>query len=697
MITDKIQPYHLEKQAYVYLRQSSIGQVRFNQESTQRQYALQDKAQQMGWSPSTIKILDGDLGISGTQSTNREDFKTLVADVSMGKVGAVFALEASRLSRSCTDWHRLLELCAMTDTLLIDEDGCYNLSDFNDQLLLNFKGSMSFAELHFMHARLHGGRTNKAQKGELRFPLPVGFCHDEKNQIRFDTDEQVRHTLKLFFKVFREQGSAYGIVQYFGQNKILFPKRAYGGIWKGKLIWGRLSYSRACEVLKNPGYAGAYVYGRHTFRRKMSETGQLQQSSITLPMDKWPIVIKDHHEGYISWEEYLENQKTLKQNQAIRKKENMCPASAREGLALLQGLLLCGFCGHRLSPRYRHEKKIYPYYCCNWKKSEGVDRNTCLTVNATALDEAISQKVLVAIAPAQIAIAIKAFEELECRSKSLERHWDMKIKRAEYEAQLAQRRYEEVDPSNRLVAATLEKEWNGALVQLKEIQAQYGDYQKKNSLTSTKKQKESILALAKDFPRLWNAPSTSPKDRKRILRLLIKDITVKKFARENKATLYIRWQGGAREELEVLLPLPIYEKYKYPDEIVRKVRELACTLTDSQIAEKFNQEGLPTSKGKSFVRETIKWIRYIHKIPPAILQKPEELSINQVAKKFGVSNYVVRYWIEKKMVNARHIGSRVWVTLDPTKEAELKKQIETSTKIAVARLKSQNIVGRDVL
>jgi DNA invertase Pin-like site-specific DNA recombinase len=252
MITGKIQPYHLTKQAYIYLRQSTMAQVRLNQESTQRQYALQDKAQQLGWSPTIIKILDGDLGMSGTQSSNREDFKTLVADVSMGKVGAVFALEASRLSRSCTDWHRLLELCAMTNTLIIDEDGCYNPSDFNDQLLLGLKGSMSFAELHFIRARLQGGKVNKAKKGELKFPLPVGFCYDDQGRVRLDPDEQVHHTLHLFFSVFKEKRSAYGVIHHFAQNHIQFPKRPHGGVRKGKLVWARLTGGTGAGHYKEP-------------------------------------------------------------------------------------------------------------------------------------------------------------------------------------------------------------------------------------------------------------------------------------------------------------------------------------------------------------------------------------------------------------------------------------------------------------
>lgn len=696
MITGKVQPHHLSKQAYVYLRQSTMGQVRFHQESTQRQYALQDKAQQMGWSQASIKVLDGDLGISGTQSSNREDFKTLVADVSMAKVGAVFALEASRLSRSCTDWHRLLELCAMTNTLIIDEDGCYNPSDFNDQLLLGLKGTMSQAELHFIRARLQGGKINKAKKGELKFPLPIGFCYDEKNRIRLDSDEQVRNSLQLLFKVFKETGSAYGVVHYFGKNHIQFPKRAYGGIWKGKLFWGPLNHSRALTILKNPSYAGVYVYGRHTYQKKLSSEGQLQMSSLVLPMEAWPVMIKDHHEGYITWEDYLDNQRIIKQNQT-NEEENMLPLSAREGLALLQGLLICGFCGHRLSIRYKGNKGICPQYECTWKKREGIDHKACFSVNALSLDQAISRKVVAAINPAQIEIAIKAFEELEQRNHSLERQWLMKIERAEYESQLAQRRYEEVDPSNRLVAATLEKDWNDALALLQEVRSQYTEYQKKSTLITTKEQKEIIVALAKDFPRLWNASSTLSKDRKRILRLLIKDITVEKLKMENKAILHIRWQGGALEDLEVPIPPKSSDKWRHSPEIIERVRELALTMTDKQIVEKFNQEGLKTNKDNPFTLHSIDWIRFKHKIPSPVLQRSGELSINQVAEKFNVSHHVVRYWIERNIVAARRSGQKLWISIAPEKEIELRSRVESSTKISIARSKSQTEIVRGAL
>jgi DNA invertase Pin-like site-specific DNA recombinase len=694
----KIQAQHTTKLAYVYLRQSTMTQVRLNQESTQRQYALQHKAQQLGWPQHAIRILDGDLGMSGAQSNHREDFKMLVADVSMAKVGAVFALEASRLSRSCTDWHRLLELCALTGTLIIDEDGCYNPADFNDQLLLGLKGTMSQAELHFIRARLQGGKNNKAKKGELRFPLPVGFCYDDENCIRFDSDDQVRSIIQLLFKAFKETGSAYGIVHHFRKENLPFPKRAYGGIWKGKLIWGTLTHSRAIAILKNPSYAGAYVYGRYQYQKKLSSTGQLQVTTVCLPMDSWNIVIKDHHEAYISWEEYLVNQEILKNNRT-NEKENMLPTVAREGLALLQGLLICGCCGHKLTVRYKGNGGIYPIYECNWQRREGLETKPCVSVRADRLDQAMEIKLLEAINPAQINIAIEAFEELEQRCLALDKQWLMKIERADYEAQLAQRRYEEVDPSNRLVAGTLEKRWNDALFGLEEIRFQFEDYQKKNMLIATSMQRDKIQSLAKDLPRLWKSASTSAKDRKRILRLLIKDITVEKInsANTKKAILHIRWQGGAVEDLEIELPKKPQDKWRHSDSLVEQVKQLAMTMTDEEIANKFNQEALKTNKGNTFTVNSVQWIRFKHKIPSPRLNQSNEYSINQVATKFNISHHVVRYWIEHGIINARRIGSKLWILLDAEKETELRKVVERSTKIAIAREKSLNQTEGSVL
>ena len=297
----KVESRHRQRAAYVYIRQSTMAQVRHHRESTERQYALRDKAIELGWVPAAIRILDGDLGVSGAQSSNREDFKTLVTEVSTGQVGAVFALEASRLARSCLDWHRLIELCALMQTLVIDEDGCYDPSDFNDGLLLGLKGTMAQAELHFIRARLQGGKLNKAKKGELHFPLPVGLTYDELGGVALDPDREVQGAVAALFATFRETGSAYGVVQQFARRGVRFPKRAYGGVWDGKLIWGRLTHGRVLGVLKNPTYAGVYVYGRYRTLKEASADGQIRARLAAVPRDSWLVTLKDHHRVHDAW------------------------------------------------------------------------------------------------------------------------------------------------------------------------------------------------------------------------------------------------------------------------------------------------------------------------------------------------------------------------------------------------------------
>ena len=385
----KIEDQHRQKAAYIYLRQSSMAQVRHHQESTERQYALKEKALELGWNPAMIRTLDRDLGISGAQMTGREDFKTLMADVCMGKVGAVFALEASRLGRSCADWYRLMEFCSLTNTLIIDEDGCYNTGNFNDRLLLGLKATMSQAELHFMSLRLQGGKLNKAKKGELRFPLPVGFCYDPDGRTVVDPDQQVQGAVRLLFATFRQTGSAYGVVHHFAQKAIQFPKRAYGGVWNGRLIWGRLAEGRVRMILKNPAYAGVYAFGRFRCRKQISSEGQIQSKITAVPMSSWTVTIPDHHEAYITWEEFLENQTTLLRNLTCAE-ENILTGPAREGLALLQGVLLCGNCGRRLTIRYQGNGGIYPTYECNWLRREGLATRSCLHVRCSILDDAVS-------------------------------------------------------------------------------------------------------------------------------------------------------------------------------------------------------------------------------------------------------------------------------------------------------------------
>jgi len=681
MIT-KIKEYHKEKMAYVYLRQSTMGQVLHHQESTERQYALKDRALAYGWTGNKIRLLDGDLGISGTQGSNREDFKTLVADVSLNKVGAIFALEASRLSRSSSDWNRLFELCSLTDTLIIDEDGCYDPGQFNDQLLLGLKGMMSQAELHFIRARLQGGKLNKAKKGKLCFPLPVGFCHDEEGNIVLDPDEEVRSVIRLIFETFKETGSAYAVKQTFGRRNLKFPKRAYGGVWKGKLIWGRLTYNRVLGVLKNPSYTGTYVYGRYRSKKIISTEGFISSKIEQAPISEWQVLIQGHHEGYIGWEEYLHNITLLQKNQT-NGVETMLSSAAREGLALLQGVLICGSCGRRMTVRYQGNGGIYPIYECNWQKREGLIGNSCLRFRCDIVDKAVTQRIFEVLKPEQIEIALKAMEELQRRNNAVDNQWRLRVQRAEYEVQLAQRRYEEVDPANRLVAATLEKRWNDALVNLEQVSQQHREFRYKEHLELTTEQRNKIFALAQDLPRLWKEPNTRAKDRKRMIRLLIKDITVEKILNPKKLILHIRWQGGAIEDIHCDLPQRIQDKIRYPDKFVCRIRELARDRTNAQIATVLNQEGLKSSTGKPFTPSMISWMRFKHGIPSPRLKRPAELTVKEVAQKLDVSTGVVYYWIRNGYLEARRIqgGYPFGITLTAEKEKELRDRIKASYRL----------------
>ena len=683
----KIQTHHRQKMAYVYLRQSTMAQVHHHQESTQRQYALKDKALELGWMPEQIRVLDADLGISGTHMNNRQDFKTLVADVSLEKVGAVFSLEASRLSRSCSDWHRLLEICSLTGTLIIDADGCYDPADFNDQLLLGLKGTMSQAELHFLRGRLQGGKRNKAQRGELRFPLPVGFVYGEgPGSVWLDPDTEIQNAVRLVFTVFRQSGSAYGVVRPFLQHQLTFPRRAYGGVWNGKIFWGRLQHGRVLGLLSNPCYAGAYVFGRYRGVKSVSTDGQIQSKVERQPIPSWLVLIREHHPGYIRWDEYWEHQQMLEQNQT-HQPELCSTGAAREGRALLQGLLLCGHCGRRLSPRYTGNGGIHPRYECTRRQEDTHYSSSCVRLSADLIDQAMGKRILEILRPEQIEIACRAVQELERRSQAVDQQWRMRLERLEYQAQLAQRRYEEVDPANRLVAATLEQRWNEALQAKATAQEELNRQRQKQGLELTEEQKGQLLALAKDLPRLWNSPSTCAQDRKRMLRLLIKDITVERVRPERKVLLHIRWQGGAVEDLSVDIPLPAPDKVRYPQAVVERVRSLALSMTDPQIKATLNQEPRLSAKGKPFSLSMIKWIRFRHGIPAPSLKKPEELTVGQAAEHFGVSIGVVYYWIERRHLQARQVaaGSPYWITLSPASRTRLQTWVANSNRIKAAQ------------
>ncbi len=674
MMISKIADRHLSREACVYIRQSTVAQVRFNQESTERQYNLANKAQSLGWSAERIRILDRDLGQSGARTTNRGDFKTLVSDVALGQVGAIFSLEASRLARSNQDWHRLLELCAIAGTLVIDEDGCYDPAEFNDGLVLGMKGTFAQAELHIIRARLHGGKLNKAQKGELRFPLPVGLVFAD-DQIVLDPDQEVQGAVRMVFDLFEREGSAFAVVQRFQELGLRFPRRSYGGAWNGKLLWGRLTHSRVLGLLANPSYAGTYVFGRYQSSKQIGPDGEIRTQSRPVPQDQWRVAIPDHHPGYITQDQFLANRHRLAAN---RTNDEVLAGPAREGLCLLQGVLLCGKCGRKLGVRYTGNGGLYPIYQCNWKRREGLASHDCMCVPAKPVDAALADRLVTAVTPLTIQLALEALTNLEERDQAIAAQWNRRIERARYDVDLAERRYEAVDPGNRLIAATLEQRWNDAMQRLNDLEAELAAFQRQALRAITAEQKRQILKLGRDFPRLWTAPTTTAQDRKRMLRLLIKDVTINKGADRKLLQAHIRWQGGATETIDVRLPPNRADAVRYPPPLVGEIREMAARHDDQEIVALLNRDGRRSSTGKPFTVAMIRWVRHKHGIarPPI---PAGALSVNQVCTRYGVSMWVVYYWIDRGILPTQRKPGRPYaITINDDTDQRLQEWVANS-------------------
>src|SRR5258708_7420609 len=438
---NKIGPTHLQRQAYLYVRQSTLRQVMENTESTTRQYALRERAVALGWPMERVVVIDSDLGQSGASAADRAGFQRLVTEVSLGRAGIVLGLEVSRLARNSTDWHRLLELCALADTLILDEDGLYDPAHFNDRLLLGLKGTMSEAELHVLHARLRGGILSRAKRGELKQMLPVGFLYDAQDRVILDSDAQVQASVRLFFDTFRRTGSCLAVVKEFHAKELLFPRRLRAGAHKGELVWAELLHCRARGIIHNPRYAGAFVFGRTKHRRLPSG----KYSSRQVPSEEW-ILLRDIHPGYITWDDYLSNLQRVKGN-ALAWSSERHHGPAREGPALLQGLVICGACGERMSVRYHsHRSAEIPTYWCGRRPLHRGEIGLCQTIHGGALDAAIGDIIIEAMTPLAIEVALSVQQELASRQEEADRLRRQHVERAKYEAELAQRRFLKVVP-----------------------------------------------------------------------------------------------------------------------------------------------------------------------------------------------------------------------------------------------------------
>jgi DNA invertase Pin-like site-specific DNA recombinase len=634
----KVTATHLKRNAYLYIRQSTIRQVFENTESTQRQYALQQNAVALGWSQEKIIVIDSDLGQSGASAVDREGFQRLVAEVGMGRAGIVLGLEVSRLARNSTDWHRLLEICALTDTLILDEDGVYDPAHFNDRLLLGLKGTMSEAELHVLRARLQGGILNKAKRGELFVRPPLGLAYNAEGQCILDPDQQVQESLRLLFATFRRSGSAMATVKAFRQQGLKFPRRLRSGPGKGDLVWAPLEHGHVLRILHNPRYAGVFVYGR-THSRKTIE-GNLIITRI--PQDQWFMVIPGAHDGYISWDEYQQNEKRLRDNaQALGKDRRQSPP--REGPALLQGLILCGRCGKRMTLRYHIRKGgLEPDYVC---QREGIAHAEplCQQIPGAGIDRLIGDLLVEVVSPMALDVALTVQHELQSRLEEADRLRQKQVERARYEADLAQRRYMKVDPDNRLVADTLEADWNHKLRALAETQQEYERRREQDRKVLNEEQRAAILSLATDFPRLWRDPTTPDRDRKRMIRLLLEDVTL---IRDKDITVHVRFRGGATRTLQLQLPLNAWQQRMTNSEVVAEVDRLLDDFAYSQIASFLNERGFRSGEGNRFSPRYIARIQHCYGLRSRYdrLRNKGLLTLEEIAQTLGISMNQIKVW-----------------------------------------------------
>lgn len=650
---EKVTTHHLQRAAYLYVRQSSLRQVLENTESTVRQYALKERAVTLGWPLERIVVVDGDQGHSGASAADRAGFQKLVAEVGLGHVGIVLGLEVSRLARNNSDWHRLLEICGLTATLILDEDGVYDPAAFNDRLLLGLKGSLSEAELHVLRARLRGGILNKARRGALKLPLPVGFEYREDGQVIRDPDQQVQQAVGLLFETFRRLGSATATVKMFREQGLTFPHQVHNGPHRGELVWQPLQHSTVLHLLHNPRYAGAFVFGR---TRTTKFEGHSQTTKLS--REQWAALFRGAHEGYISWEDYEENERHLRENAQAHQIGDAKNCPPREGPALLQGIAICGRCGELMGIHYHQRQgRLVPDYQCQ-RQAIREGGSPCQRIPGEAVDRAVGELLVRSITPQALEVALAVETEVKTRAEEANHLRQAQVERARYEADLAQRRFLRVDPDNRLVADVLEAEWNTKLRQLKEVQ-EHSEQQRQSARALSGVEREAIMALAQDVPRLWHSEQVSDQQRKRMLRLMIADVTLMK--EEEEITAQVRFVGGASVKLQVVRPKPATLTHHTDPLILKEIDRLLEQYTDSGTAAQLNETGYRSCEGKPFHRLMITSLRQSNGLADhySRLRQRGLLTETELAKQLEVCPDTVDRWhqqgfLEREQANDKN-------------------------------------------
>jgi DNA invertase Pin-like site-specific DNA recombinase len=604
MTTLKIQSTHCERIAFVYVRQSTPLQVIENRESTERQYHLRERAIELGWPASQVEVIDEDQGRSGSTAAHRTGFQRLATEVSLGKVGIVFMLEASRLARNNSDWYRLIEICGVSGTLIADESAVYNPREPNDRLLLGVKGTLSEAELFTLRTRLYEGRWNKARKGLLHFPLPVGYIQTMDGVWALDPDTQVRERIDYVFDSFRRHGVVRAVVRGLKDQGLELPTRVTAKEGYGSLMWKAPTLSAVIRTLHNPAYAGAYVYGRSEYsnERRSPKTGKA--SAHIRVVAQWPVNLSEHHPGYISWEEFLKNQEQLRQNWSHEGKRGV----PREGRALLQGIVYCGVCGRKMSVQNRAvTENRSPSYICGRAYQDG-DEKVCQSMTSRPVDAAVVDAFLVAVSPGGLQVAMRVLDQVEQDLIAQRRQRELQLEQARYETRLAQRQYDAIDPTHRLVAAELERRWNEKLERVAQLERAYAQAERDAEWNLTAEERAAITELSQDLPAIWSADTTTNQERKQLLRMAIESVQLDGMRQAGQIEVQIHWRTGTVTSQIVKRTAPGEGSLKTPQEAVSQIHKMAPRRSYAEIAASLNRSGLRSAFGRRFTTQHVGYI-----------------------------------------------------------------------------------------
>jgi len=690
-IDERITTAHRAKLAYVYVRQSSPGQVRHHQESTALQYRLVERAALFGWPRERVHVIDDDLGKSGTSSRDRHGFQTLIAEVGLGKAGLVMSLDASRLARNNRDWHQLLELCSLFGVLIADGERLYDPAAYHDRLLLGLSGIMSEAELHQIKIRLHQGERQKAARGELRLPLPAGLIHNRDGSVTFNPDEEVQERLRLVFAKFRELRSAKAVMRYLRRGNLLLPVRPLHGPAPHDVVWRPADSARVIQILKNPAYAGAYVYGRRRPDPLRRQPGSERIGSVAVAPEEWSICLKDAHPAYLDWDEFMANRRQLADN--VARYDVGRPGAPRKGEALLQGIVSCGRCARRMCLRYSGPNGDYPVYVCVADRS-AQGRPRCQEVRALAVDAEVARLILAALTPDRIAVAVAAMGEIEQETRAMERQWSLKRERARYDAERARRQYDAVEPENRLVARSLEHLWEGRLRRADQLEQEYAAWRRDQVVSISDSDRQAILSLGEDLPRLWRASTTKSADRKQIVRLVIKEVALDQTRRRGYVWIKIIWQTGAASEHWLQRSVQSYAQHADQGRLRQRIVELnGQQKMDAEIADILNKEALRTAHGPPFSGKMVHLLRKRWKISTVKINgaaaNPSNwpdgsYSVQGIAAVIGITSQTVFDWLRKGLLTGKQLAKGMpWqISLSPEQAVALKARARHTTRFA---------------